>query len=67
MARACSSSVLLNTGLDLKYMESEASELGARQALWSAIRSRISWIIIVALAMLTGLLTYRWFFVPSKG
>lgn len=67
MAWAYSSLVLLNTGLDLKYLESEASELLARQAFWTTIRSRISWIIMIALAMLTGLLTYRWFFAPSKG
>lgn len=63
---AFSNWALVNVGLDLKYMGSEADIHLARQAEWIEIRSRAGWTFVMSAMAFSTLLAYRWFFVPSK-
>lgn len=64
---AFSNLALANIGLDLKYLESDTEIHLAHQAEWMIIRSRTGWVFLCSATVLYILLTYRWFFVPSKG
>lgn len=64
---AYSNLALVNVGLDLKYLESATEILLGRQAEWMIIRSRTGWVSLGSATVLSVLLAYRWFFVPSKG
>lgn len=64
---AYSNLALVNVGIDLKYLESETEIHLARQAEWMIIRSRTGWAFLCSATVLSVLLAYRWFFVPSKG
>ena len=67
LAWAFSNWALVNIGIDLKYMGSETDMHLARQAEWIKIRSGAGWTLIISMIILSILLAYRWFFVPSKG
>lgn len=57
---------LVNFGIDLKYVESELAVHEARQAEWIKISSGAGWTLIISVIVLSALLAYRWFFVPSR-
>ncbi|MCB0815047.1 MAG: hypothetical protein KDB87_18025 [Flavobacteriales bacterium] len=64
---AYSHMALVSIGLDLKYLESEVEVHLARKAEWTRIASQAGWTLITSTIVLSLLLTYRWFFVPSRG
>ena len=62
---AWSSWMIVNIGIDLKYLESETAMHLGRQAEWSIIRSRFGWALAGSCLVLSFLLIYRWFIKPS--
>jgi hypothetical protein len=64
---AWSNLVLVNIGLDLKYLPGETDKLLSSQFEWTVVRSNFGWSWAVSGILLNVLLIYRWFVVPSKG
>ena len=59
--------VLVDVGIDMKYLETEAHTHVARRDEWVGIRMWFGRGWLFSAGLLSLLLVYRWFFVPSRG